>query len=507
MKDIVVQVVAALGTAALSCMVNAQSAPQAAATAGPAQTLPDAVKKAIHSHPEVQARFHDFTSSLEDKNIAGAGWRPRVDAQAWVGHEWRSNVPASPSFDWNRPGWGLTLTQLLYDGGLTSNLTRNYGFTKLSKFYDLRATSESLANEVAIAYLDVQRYRQTRALAENNYGVHKTTLDQIRQRQQSGVGRGVDLEQANARLALAQVNLMTESGNLNDVSQRYRRLVGEYPAATLDPVPATDVVKLPAGTTQDFEQALRENTTVLSKQALVQAAEAVQEMAKANYAPKLQLVASTGRDRTMAAASDPRGNIQSSSIQLLLTYNLYRGGADDARSRQTAAQRYAAQDVRDYTCRNVQQNLSIAWDNIMRLRQQLPFLREHVLATSKVHTAYIQQFQIGQRTLLDLLDTQNELFQARIAQVNAESDLKKYEYQWMVNASQILQALGLAQPYADQQPDEYNELVLPDEVLKSCEGVVPDISNLTPMAQVPATTATQVPATTATASTAETGKH
>lgn len=490
MKKIVAQMIAAFGTAALSCTVNAQSAAQPITTTGPAQTLPDAVKKAINSHPEVQARYHDFISSLEDKNIASAGWRPQVDAQAWVGHEWRSNVPASPSFDWSRPGWGLTLTQLLYDGGLTSNLARNYGFTKLSKFYDLRATSESLANDVTIAYLDVQRYRQTRALAEKNYQVHKMTLDQIRQRQQSGVGRGVDLEQANARLALAQVNLMTESGNLNDVSQRYRRVVGEYPAATLDPAPAVDAAKLPTGTTQNFEQALRESTTVLSKQALVQAAEAVQEMAKANYAPKLQLIASTGRDRTMAAASGPLGNIQSSSIQLLLTYNLYRGGADDARSRQTAAQRYAAQDVRDYTCRNIQQNLSIAWDNIVRLRQQLPFLREHALATSKVHAAYIQQFQIGQRTLLDLLDTQNELFQARIAQVNAESDLKKYEYQWMANASEILQTLGLAQPYADHQPDEQKELVIPDEVLKSCENAVPDTSNLAPVAQMQTTTTT-----------------
>jgi adhesin transport system outer membrane protein len=476
-------VVATFCAAALSCAVGAQGMP-APGTGPAAQNLPDAIKKAISAHPEVQARYHDFVSSLEDKNIAQADWRPQVDAQAWAGHEWRSNVPASPSFDWNRPGWSLTLSQLLYDGGVTSNLIRNYGFKKLSKFYDLRATSEALANDTAIAYLDVQRYRQTHALAENNYQVHKASLEQIRQRQQSGVGRGVDLEQANARLALAQVNLMTETGNLNDVSQRYRRLVGEYPAATLDPAPEIEASAMPQGTTQNFEQALRANTSVLSKQALVQAAEAVQESAKGNYAPKLQLRVGTGRDRDMLTAAGPATNIQSSSIQLLLTFNLYRGGADDARSRQTAAQNYAAQDVRDYTCRNVQQNLAVAWDNIVRLRQQLPFLREHALATSKVHAAYIQQFQIGQRTLLDLLDTQNELFQARIAQVNAETDLKKYEYQWLANAGQVLQALHLTPPHADSQPEEQADLVLPDDALRACESAVPDTRNLAPVAQV-----------------------
>ncbi len=476
-KKTLSHIAAALGTVALACSASAQTTAQPAA-----RNLPDAVKKAVDAHPEVQARYHDFVSSLEDKNIAKGGWRPQVNAQGWVGHEWRHNVPASPSFDWYRAGWSLELRQLIYDGGATSNLIRNYGFAKLSRFYDLRATSESLADDVVNAYLDVQRYRQTRALAEDNFQMHANTMEQIRQRQQSGVGRGVDLEQAVGRLSLAQVNLMTESNNLNDVSQRYRRVVGEYPPAALDPVPAVDAAALPQqGGAQDFGQALRASPQILSKQALVQAAEAVQEMARGAFAPKLEFRAATGRDRDMASAGGPIGNVQGSTVQLLLTYNLYRGGADEARMRQTAAQNYAAQDVRDYTCRNVQQDLSVAWNNVVRLRQQMPFLREHELATSKVRTAYTQQFQIGQRTLLDLLDTENELFQARIALVNAEHDLKKYEYQWLTGASRILQTLGLAQPYAEHQPEEQNELQLPDEVLRVCQSAVPDTSNLAPV--------------------------
>ncbi len=98
-----------------------------------------------------------------------------------------------------------------------------------------------------------------------------------------------------------------------------------------------------------------------------------------------------------------------------------------------------------------------------------------------MHAAYIQQFQIGQRTLLDLLDTQSELFQAQIAQVNAEADLKKYEYQWLTNASRILPALGLTQPYGDSQPEEQADLVLPDDAVKACEASVPDTGNLAPV--------------------------
>ena len=484
-KKNLAQGVALLGLVACAVGAGAQTAASPAAAAAPAaQNLAEAVKKAINAHPEVQARYHDFVSSLEDKRIAGGGWRPQVNAQGWAGREWRSNVPASPSYDWTRAGWSLELRQLIFDGGITSGFVKKYGFEKLSKFYDLRATSEALADEVVNAYLDVQRFRQTRALAQDNYQVHQTTLGQLRERQQSGVGRGVDLEQASGRLSLAQVNLMTESNNLNDVAQRYRRVVGESPAKTLDPVPAVAAGKLPHQLgAQDVGQALRTSPVLLSKQALVQAAAATQDAAKGAYAPKLEFRAATGRDRDLPTAFGNTSNIQSASVQLLLTYNLYRGGADDARVRQVAAQNYAAQDVRDYTCRNVQQNLSVAWNNIARLRQQLPFLREHELSTAKVRTAYTQQFQIGQRSLLDLLDTENELFQARIALVNAETDLKKYEYQWLTNASQILQALGLAQPYADSLPEEQKELVLPDDILRACQAELPDTSNLAPVAQ------------------------
>ena len=138
--------------------------------------------------------------------------------------------------------------------------------------------------------------------------------------------------------------------------------------------------------------------------------------------------------------------------------------------------------MRDYTCRNLQQELSITWNNMARLRQQMPFLREHVLSTSKVRVAYQQQFKIGQRSLLDLLNTENELFDAQRALVNGQYDLKKAEYQWLTLSSQILPVLGLAQPHDDSRPEEQQALKLPDDLLRNCQSSVPDTQNLSPVA-------------------------
>ncbi len=481
--------VAALGLSSLAVGVGAQQAepagpaavpPAAAPTAAAASmALPQVVEQAIMTNPEVRARFQDFTSSLEGQEIARAGWRPQITAQGWVGKEWRSNVANTPSSDWSRPGWSLELRQMIFDGAAVSNNIKRMGFEKLSKFYDLRATTETLASDAVGAYLDVQRYREMSRLANENFTMHKTTMNQLRERQQSGVGRGVDLEQASGRVSLAQTNLMTENNNLNDVTQRYRRIVGSYPGAMLDPVPVvSDKLPVP-GVTTDFSDALRINSTLLSKQALVQSAEANEKVANAAHSPTLELRAGTGRDREQPG--DVFRNVQSSRVQLLLTYNLYRGGADEARVRQTIAQAYAARDVRDFTCRNVQQDLAVAWNNITRLRQQIPFMRDHELSTAKVRQAYQQQFQIGQRSLLDLLDTENELFDARRALLNAVYDLKKFEYQWLTMAGQVLPALGLVQPHADSKPEETQDLALADETLRACLAPLPDTSNLVPL--------------------------
>jgi adhesin transport system outer membrane protein len=75
--------------------------------------------------------------------------------------------------DWNRPGWNLDLRQLIFDGGITTNNIRQWGYEKLSGYYELMATSNNLANEAVAAYLDVQRYREMRSMARENYSMHE----------------------------------------------------------------------------------------------------------------------------------------------------------------------------------------------------------------------------------------------------------------------------------------------------------------------------------------------
>jgi len=448
-----------------------------AAQAQTAATLNQVVEESIMTHPEIQARYHDFRSAMEGQSVLRGNFRPQVNAQAWIGREFRDKLPSGTprSRDWNRPGWTLELRQMIYDGFRTRNNVKQAGFEKLASYYELMSVIDRTAQETVRAYLDVLRYRQMEDLARENHALHSRTLAQIRERFESGVGRRVDLEQAAGRVALAQSNWMTETSNLLDVQQRFRRLTGQMPAQTLQPVqPVLD--RLPEDP-KDFIPSLRANPELLSKQALIQAARAGVNAARGNFSPTLELRASTGRDR---AQHDQSYRTHSSSVQVVASYNLYRGGADSARLRQTTAQRYAARDVRDYTCRNVLQELSISWNNIVRLKEQIPFLREHLIATQKVRDGYLQQFQIGQRSLMDLLDTESELFEAQRALANAEYDHLDSQYRWLSLSNRLLPVLDLAQPHPEM-PEEVEGLESGDELLQLCDASVSDTRLLAPV--------------------------
>lgn len=449
------------------------------ASAAHAQTsrgLPETMEKSVLSHPEVKARYHDFLSSLEARNVARGALRPQISVEGWTGREWRTGSSTDPSDSWTRSGYSLQLRQLLYDGRQTLDTVKQHGYEKLSAYFTLLHTVDTLALEAAYAHVDVALYRELERLARENYEIHVETHSQIQERQESGVGRGVDMEQSTGRLALAQANLMTESANLNDVSQRYLRLVGDLPPPVLQDAPDFDawLPKRPA----NFIDELRRNPELLAKQALVQAGAAGHDAAKGLHHPRLEVRASAGKDRSQPGQA--YRDAHSSNVQLVLSYHLYRGGADEARIRQTKAQEYAARDVRDYTCRNIHQELSVAWNNIVKLREQMPYLRQHVESTARVRIAYRQQFQIGERSLLDVLDTDNEFFDAQRAQAMAHANLKKEEMRWLMRSHRLLQAVSLAQPY-DALPDEAAGLAFPQETVTACARNLPDTARLQPV--------------------------
>ena len=386
----------------------------AAAVAQTPVTLQETVKKAIVSNPEVQASWHAFLSSRHEQDVARGGYFPRVDLQTGIGRE-SLTQPNQTTTNLTRRGTVLSLSQMIYDGFATRDEVSRLAYAKLVRYYEVLDVSESTALDAVRAYSDVLRQRELFQLAQENLDQHAQVFDQIQQRVQAGVGRRVDLEQAGGRMALAQSNLLTESSNLHDVSARYQRIVGELPP---DEMSTPELLRqgIPPSVEEALKQAYQGSPAFNAAIENVRSAQAEARGRESNFHPRVDLRASKDiafNDNGIAGRRDDQ------VVELVLNFNLFKGGSDRALVNQYAERLALSKELRDKTCRDVRQTLAIAYNDVQNLSRQLGFLDQHQLAIEKAREAYRKQFDIGQRTLLDLLDTENEYFQARRAYVNA----------------------------------------------------------------------------------------
>ena len=425
-------------------------APARAPEAGDAAqhlALKEAAQAAVLKSPDVQARWHAFREASEEVGVARGGFLPRLDLSAGTGKQKQEQdrVRLDASYSGNESQ--LSLRQMLFDGFATSSEVKRLGKAKLVRYFELLDASENVALEAGRAYLDVVRYRYQVVLAEENYIQHQAAHEQLKQRADSGVGKRVDVEQAASRLALADINLTTAYANLHDVSARYARIVGEQPAKVMF-APA----QLEKGAPKTAEAALRESLAHNpALRASVENLEATQyqlEGSRAPFMPRFDLVAS----RNNYSNYQDNGARDENKVELRMNFNLFNGGSDLARNRQYRERKNTALDLREKACRDVRQNLAIAYNETLRLNDQLSYIGVQVGLLEKTRAAYRDQFNIGQRSLLDLLNTQNEYFDARRSQVNADADLSIAYLRTYAGMGRLLEKLELKRIEAEETP-------------------------------------------------------
>ncbi len=413
-------------------------------------TLRSAVEKALSNNPEVTARLNAYRASIDAVSVVNGGWRPRVDLSANAGRDETTVSTRSPETQKiNRSGAELSLTQLLWDGMGTRNETRRLGHERLSRYFELLDTTEQTALEAARTHYDVLRYRRLVQLAEDNYVQHKHSLLQVQSRVKAGVSRGVDFEQVNARLALAESNLATEQANLHDVTARYQRIVGELAAKDLSGLDAeTSVLKqgLPVKAVEAVQVALQRSPAISGAVEGVRAGRAAVTAREAAFQPRVEARVRTGAGHNFDSVSN---QTRSNTAEVVMNWNLYNGNVDQARVRQQVSVLNQAHDLRDKACRDVRQTTEIAFNDTRKLTEQLGYLARNELSIEKAKDAYRQQFDIGQRSLLDLLNAENELYTARRAHVNAKHDLGIAFARTHAAMNQLTSQVGLAKPLGD----------------------------------------------------------
>lgn len=407
-----------------------------------AQTLVQAVEQTIQSNPEILAEANRRLSVDKTIDQARAGYAPRVDLNLGYGREYTKNPATRPGSETlTRGEASITARQMLYDGFYTKSEVERTTASADSAGFAVTDISERRSLQAIGAYLDVLRRQDLLKLTQTNLESHQTIFSQIEQRSDSGVGRRADVDQAQARLALSQSNLESQLGNVEDARTNFQRVVGTMPENITNPGDEC-CDKAPATLDDAVKIAYNQHPTLRTALANHEASLAQENAAKSAFHPRVDL--DLGASANNNLDGEP-GHDKGLYAMFRLQYNLLNGGADKARIEQIEHLSEQQKELINRAQREIELDVRLAWNALENAERRLPGLEQRVDAAEKTREAYAAQFRVGQRTLLDLLDSENELLSAGIAYTDTYYD-RIYACYWLMQAmGKLLETMAIEQ--------------------------------------------------------------
>ena len=402
--------------------------------------MTDMLVDSISAHPEVKEKIHVYRQAVGDQRIAESGWRPSVDIEASTGtYDTDSPATGNTSVDYESSTFELAVTQNLFNGYDTTFQVEQTNARARAALFDIIDTADNIALRAIQAYLDVLKQRRLYQLAQENVAAHEDILARIRERNLSGVGRRSQLQQTEGRLARAQASLVAQQNNLEDAATRLHQVLGRYvdPFAMSAPTPPI----LPEAELDALiDQALANHPAMQVAEQNVLAAQADHRRSLRTRYPTVDLRLATEHGDDIGGLP---GNTDETSLVLNLSYNLYRGGRDEAEQQKTISGVFEQKEFAARVRRQVINTLRLAWIADTSLARQLGFLETHVLKAGQTVESYKEEFFIGQRDLIDLLDAENELNTAKNQFAEARFDALAARFRVYEGLGQLFEATGV----------------------------------------------------------------
>ena len=183
-------------------------------------------------------------------------------------------------------------------------------------------------------------------------------------------------------------------------------------------------------------------------------AKAQQRASRSAFLPQVDAELRRSWNENINGITGPNEDLQA---MLRLRYNLYRGGGDQARSQSTTSLYQQAMEIRNNTRRQVMENLRFAWNAMVMAQNQMAYLDKHIKLTRRTLLGYRKQFALGRRSLLDILNTENEYNAALTEMSNARFDLLTAHYHLLEALGRIDTALGIQFNLAKNDKDYHHE--------------------------------------------------
>ena len=426
-----------------------------------ALTMDEMVQETLDKNPNMQKDIGSYRAVSYDLDKAESGWKPNVDIRGDIGYEhtdksYSDNDVLDTETDMMRTTAGIVATENLFEGFATEADIAEQKSRILSARFNTLQNANALALRASEVYIEVLRQKALLDLFEENVNNHERIYGLIREKTEAGSGRRSDVEQSQGRLALAYSNYIAQVNNYQDAIVNFEHVYGEAHSASSLETPSAP--SLPADTFEElWNIAQQNNPTLLLERENIHVQEARYTKEKGNYYPTVDLELAAETNKNVQGYEGTNNNAHG---LLKLYYNLYRGGTDEATRLQNLAYVSVQKESFNAQQRAVKEKLKLAWLAHQITFRQIRCIRLHVEYSKKTAESYAQEYQLGRRSIVDLLNAELEYNDARKQLKNAESDVLFARYR-------ILEAIGLLNFALETNIEEKIGAKRPDNVTMS----------------------------------------
>ena len=418
--------------------------------AGNEFTIFNAINQAVTTHPGVgEATANRRATEAELRQTQGT-LLPQVRLEARTGRskfDYKDSiVPPLGNDRWlNSKEASVVVRQILFDGFSSINEIWRQAARVDAAAYRVRERTELLALDAAEAYIDVVRYTRLIALANENVAAHRILLGNVDARFQGGRAGEGDLQQVRERVEAALAVQAQFRQQYDEARGAFRRAVGIEPHNLRAP---GRLGGLPSSKDQALAIALRGNPTIQAAQADRDAAKHGFDATAGTFVPTLTLEARSLWGRNTGATFGERTD---TTANLVASWDIFRGG-QDAWNRVEQSERYQEQSMRHARLqRGAFESIDKAWAARTITSDRIAALRRQIASDRRVIEAYQKEYELGQRSLIDLLNAQNQLFNASVSLQSTLGVAVFADYQLLAAMGQMLDYLKAPQPI-DAEP-------------------------------------------------------
>ena len=406
-----------------------------------AQSLQDEVAQLLTSHPQLRSARQTVASSEEGVNAAFAEYLPTVSAFGDFGYE-RIDSPGRTTAT---PGQGpfttgqsrqasVTITQTVFNGFLNDSNNDNANLAKQSAEISLEEATQNILFEGVSIYLEVLRNLRLIQLAADNEATIQRQFELEDERVRRGSGITLDVLESKKRLQVAKERRVAFDGALRDSLSRFNQVYGHIPVIDDMIMPTPPLGLVPENVDTAVAAAMEAHPAIRNSITRIDIAQEQRTIAKAAFYPSVDLVAEWSYEDDLAAV---RGSRRDYTAKVQANWDLFNGFATRAGVARASHDYLSSIDQSNFVKRKISEETRLAWSGLDTSRQRVTLLQNAVNIAAEVFSGRRKLREAGKETVINVLDAESQMFDARIQLVAAQHDARIAVYRLLAAMGQL----------------------------------------------------------------------